>query len=155
MLLHPCEWQQGVFFSQKLANNGEMVSITSFTYHLSNSLSKLNIIASTWNYYSMMKFLSIKPLVGALSPLCLPWVVEPFLGWMPEHVRFYLIYLPDGFGGWSSEVMGNQLGESISAIVPSLLLLFEILFNQLNQYLFLLLIFFSIHIEGMLVIVHI
>jgi hypothetical protein len=37
--LHPCELQWSVFFSQKLADNGEMVSITSFTYHLSNSLS--------------------------------------------------------------------------------------------------------------------
>ncbi len=35
------------FFSQKLADNGEMVSITSFTYHLSNSLSESDIIAST------------------------------------------------------------------------------------------------------------
>ena len=119
------------FFSQKLADNGEMVSRTSFTYHLSNSLSESDIIASTWNCYSMTEFLSIKPPVGVLSPLCLPRAVEPFLGWMPEHVRFYLICLPGGFGGWSSEV---QLGESISAIVPSLLLLFEILLNQLNSY---------------------
>jgi hypothetical protein len=137
--LHPCEQQRGIFFSQKLTDNGEMVSITSFTYHLSNSLSESDIIASTWNYYSMTKFLSIKPPVGVLSPLCLPRAVEPFLGWMPEHLRFYLICLPGGFGGWSSEV---QLGESISAIVPSLFLLFEILLNQLNQYLFLLLILF-------------
>jgi hypothetical protein len=35
------------FFSQKLADNYEMVSITSFTYHLSNSLSESDIIAST------------------------------------------------------------------------------------------------------------
>jgi hypothetical protein len=130
---------EAFFFPQKLADNGEMVSITSFTYHLSNSLSELDIIASTWNCYSMTKFLSIKPPVGVLSPLYLPRAVEPFLGWMPEHVRFYLICLLGGSGGWSSEV---QLGESISVIVPSLLLLFEILLNQLNQYLFLLLILF-------------
>ncbi len=104
------------FFSQKLADNDEMVSITSFTYHLSNSLSESDIIASTWNWYSTTKFFSIKPPVGVLSPLCLPRAVEPFLGWMPEHVRFYLICLPGGFGEWSSEVVGSQLGESISAI---------------------------------------
>jgi hypothetical protein len=62
----------GVFFSQKQIDNGEMVSITSFTFHLSNSLYESDIIVSTWNYYSMTKFLSIKPLVGVLSPLYLP-----------------------------------------------------------------------------------
>jgi len=125
------------FFSQKQVDNGEMVSITSFTYHLSNSLFESDIIASTWNCYSMTEFLSIKPPVGIVSPLCLPRAVEPFLGWMPEHVRFYLICLPGGFGGWNSEVVGSQLGESTSAIVPSLLLLFEILLNLLNRYLYL------------------
>jgi len=114
-----------------------MVSIASFTHHLSNSLFESDIITSTWNRYSMTKFLSIKPPVGVLSPFCLPETVKLFLGWMLEHVKFYLICLPNGFGGWSSEVVGSQLGESILAIVPSLLLLFEILLNQLNQYLFL------------------
>jgi len=50
---HPCERQHGIFSPQKLADNGEMVSITSFTYHLSNSLSEFYIIANTWNCYSM------------------------------------------------------------------------------------------------------
>ncbi len=52
------------FFPQKLADNGEMLLITSFTYHLSNSLSELDIIARTWNYYLMTKFISIKPPVS-------------------------------------------------------------------------------------------
>jgi hypothetical protein len=60
------------FFPEKLIDNGEMVLITSFTHHLSNSLSKSYIIANTWNCYSVMEFLSIKPLVRILSPLCLP-----------------------------------------------------------------------------------
>jgi hypothetical protein len=59
---------------------GKKIPITSFTYHLSNSLSKSDIIASTWNCYSMTEFLSIKPPVGVLSPLCLPRAIEPFLG---------------------------------------------------------------------------
>jgi hypothetical protein len=77
----------------------------------------------------MTKFLSIKPLVGVLSPLYLPWAAKPFLGWMPKHVRFYLICLLGGFGGWSSEVVGSRLRESISMIVPSLLLFFEIIYK--------------------------
>jgi len=45
---HPCERRQGIFFPQRLTYNGEMVLITSFTYHLSNSLSELDIITNTW-----------------------------------------------------------------------------------------------------------
>jgi hypothetical protein len=56
--LHPCG-QWGVLFPQKLIDNGEMVSITSFTHHLSNSLSESNIITNIWNCYSMMELLSI------------------------------------------------------------------------------------------------
>jgi hypothetical protein len=71
-----------------------------------------------------------------MTPKCTPTLGD----WMLEHVRFYLICSTSGFGGWSNEVVGSHLGKSISTIVLSLLLLFEILLNQLNQYLFLLLI---------------
>ncbi len=55
-----------------LIDNGEMILITSFTYHLSNSLSESDIIASTWNCYSMIELHIVKDvgMWSIISSIC-------------------------------------------------------------------------------------